>query len=114
MSSPYLIALGASFTLIRLMATYPSFDAKDPDSTLDYVWDWHCWIGDDELASASFVVEPDNGLSIVSTSIDPETSRALVWLTGGTVEQNYLVTCRITTSGGRTDDRTVFIRVESR
>ena len=97
------------------MAVYPSFDAKDPGSTLDYVWDWQCWMQeDDALVAASFSVDPDEGLVIMSSSTDPATSRALVWLSEGTEGENYLITCRIETSGGRIDERTAFMSISSR
>jgi hypothetical protein len=37
-----------------------------------------------------------------------------VWLSGGTVGERYTVTTRITTSAGRTDDRSIEIWVRQR
>jgi hypothetical protein len=39
------------------------------------------------------------------------TTTTTVWLSGGTAGYNYKVENRITTVGGRTDDRTLLIRV---
>jgi len=39
---------------------------------------------------------------------------ATVWLSGGTAGQSYIVTNRITTAAGRTEDRSFTIRVEER
>ena len=37
-----------------------------------------------------------------------------VWLSSGTVGEEYEITCRIVTNSGRTDDRTFIIEVQSR
>jgi hypothetical protein len=37
-----------------------------------------------------------------------------VWLAGGTVETRYSITCRVTTSAGRTDERTIKVTVVQR
>jgi hypothetical protein len=39
---------------------------------------------------------------------------ASAWLSGGTAGQSFTVTNRITTTGGRTEDRSFTIRVEER
>jgi len=37
-----------------------------------------------------------------------------VWLSGGTAGINYKVACLITTAAGRTDERTIWIKVVDR
>jgi hypothetical protein len=75
---------------------------KDPDSTLDYTWDWTEWLGEDVIDTAIFTAET---LTInLSTKTD---KTATVWLSGGVPYKTYKVTCRITTPANRTEDRTV-------
>lgn len=52
------------------------------------------------------------GITIDSQGNDSTT--ATVWLSGGTAGQEYAVTNRITTTAGRTDDRTILITVVER
>lgn len=84
---------------------------KDPDAVLDWVWDWNEWLDDGETISTSTFI-PSVGINVDSTSNTTKT--ATVWLSGGTAGQVYQVTNRITTSSGRTDDRSITIRVTER
>lgn len=84
---------------------------KDPDAVLDWVWDWNEWLDEGEIiASSTFIASV--GITIDSESNTTKT--ATVWLSGGTAGQVYQVTNRITTSSGRTDDRSITIRVTER
>ena len=83
---------------------------KDPDAILDYTVDWSRWLGTDTILASQWTVPTD--LTEVSAAHTP--TSATVWLSGGTVGQSYPVTNRITTTSGRTDDRTITIRVEER
>lgn len=84
---------------------------KDPDSTLDYTWDWSGWLPNgDTIAASVFLVS--NGLNVVTSTFT--TTNCTVWLSGGTSGQPYTVTNRVTTVQGRIDDRTITIRVEER
>ena len=84
---------------------------KDPDATLDYVWDWSEWLAADEIISTVAWIVPD-GINQGDTSNTDKT--ATIWLSGGTAIESYEITCRITTNQGRTDDRTQTIRVIDR
>jgi hypothetical protein len=81
---------------------------KDPDAVLDYEFDWSDWLpSGDTIASA--VVEAETGIVIDSQA---NTSTAVtVWLSGGTANTGYEVTCHITTAEARQDDRTITIHV---
>lgn len=72
---------------------------KHPDAVKDYTFDWTAWLGDDTIATATITTQA--GLTVDSQSKTATT--ATVWLSGGTKGQLYTVTCRITTTGGRTD-----------
>ena len=86
--------------------------AKDPQAVLDYAIDWTKWLDEvgDSIETSTWIVP--TGLTKVT---ETNTSKlATVWLSGGTVGENYTVTNRITTVGGRADDRSITIRVRER
>lgn len=83
---------------------------KDPDSVLDYVFNWADWLDTDTIASSSVTVPS----GITKDSDTNDTTTATVWLSGGTSGTEYAVTNRIVTAGGRTADRTIIISVHDR
>lgn len=85
---------------------------KDPQARLDYKFDWSEWLGSDTIATATFSVESGAGVTIATSSND-DTS-ATVWLTGGTAGMSATVTCHITTSINRQDDRSFIVVIEER
>ena len=83
---------------------------KDPDSVLDYVFNWADWLDTDEISSSSTTVATGLTKDTESTT----TTTATVWLSGGTSGTEYAVKNRIVTTGGRTADRTIIISVHDR
>ena len=83
---------------------------KDPSAVLDYSIDWTLWLDGDTIQTSSWTVP--QGLTKASETNNSTT--ATVWLSGGTVDQTYTVTNRITTANGRTDERSILIKVEDR
>jgi hypothetical protein len=86
----------------------PDFE-KDPDSTLDYLFNWNAELNGDTISDSEFLL-PD-GMTEVSTDFTDTT--ATIFVTGGNCGSNYRVTNRITTDGGRTLDQTITIAVRS-
>ena len=84
---------------------------KDPDAVLDYQWQWASWLATGDAIDTA-TVTADTGLVVDSSTATSDTVTA--WLSGGTAGENYRVTCRITTDGGRIDDRTATIKVRQR
>ena len=83
---------------------------KDPNAVLDYSIDWTRWLAGDQIAASEWIVA-----SGPTKRADSKTATsATVWLSGGTAGQSYIVTNRITTAAGRTEDRSFTIRVEER
>lgn len=80
---------------------------KDPNDTIDYVFNWKPELDGDTISSSSFVL-PD-GLTSVSTS--NTTTTATIFVSGGSEGQTYRITNRIVTAGGRTRDRTINVLV---
>ncbi|MBI2818111.1 MAG: hypothetical protein HYX72_14345 [Acidobacteria bacterium] len=83
---------------------------KDPEATLDYAVDWTRWLSGDTIQTSEWTVPA--GLTQVNAS--NTTTKATIWLSGGTAGQSYTVTNRITTAAGRTDERSITIRVQDR
>jgi hypothetical protein len=79
---------------------------KDPDAVLDYQWDWTDWLESDTISTV--VITVPTGLT--SSGNYKTTKKVTVWLSGGEVGHNYLVSCRITTVAGRVDERTIVIQ----
>ena len=83
---------------------------KDPAAILDYTVDWSKWLDADTIITSQWTVS--TGLAQVSSSNDLKSATA--WLSGGSAGQAYTATNRITTSGGRTDERSIIINVKDR
>lgn len=90
----------------------------DPNAVLDYTWPWgdENWLEADETIS-SFTFNVPDGLTEVedpAAQITEAGKSVTVWLSGGTDGVDYDVTCHITTSANREDDRTFRISVRVR
>lgn len=86
----------------------PQRFAKDPDAVLDYKFDWSRWLTDGETINSQ-TTTASTGVTVDSSSITDDGTSVTVWLSGGTPGNTYTVQSRITTSAGRTDDRTIQI-----
>ncbi|KKN36250.1 hypothetical protein LCGC14_0775400 [marine sediment metagenome] len=84
---------------------------KDPHAILDYGFDWNLWLATGETIVTSAWTIPDG---ITKDSDTNTTTTTTAWLSGGTAREEYLLVNRITTSAGRTEDRSVHIKVENR
>lgn len=94
---------------------------KDPDSMLDYSVDWSDWLGADDIASVVWFVDDVEGGVAEGDSLFVEIAYcfftdkvATVWLSQGVVRRSYDVTCRITTTSGRVDDRTFRVKINEK
>lgn len=88
----------------------PTID-KAPTALLDYPFDWTSWLAAGETI-VSNVVTVATGLT--NSLVTAGTTAVTVWLSGGTAGVSYLVTCKITTSAGRTDARSIRVIVRTR
>ena len=84
---------------------------KDPSAVLDYAFDWSGWLAAAETIT-DHTITADTGITVDSSTEDA--GKVTVWLSGGTAGINYKVACKITTSAGRTDERTIWIKVVDR
>lgn len=85
---------------------------KDPDAKLDYSWDWTAWLALISDTIASHLITAEAPLSVVSHSDDGHIVSAYV--SGGTAGATHSLACRITTVGGRIDERTVYLKIQER
>jgi len=85
----------------------PQAFEKDANAILDYTVDWTLWLDSDTISTSAWSAE--SGITVDSSS--SSTTSATVWLSGGTAGTVYMVTNRITTAAGRTDDRRLLIKV---
>lgn len=90
---------------------------KDPDAKLPFTLDWSTWLATvpgDTLASATWTVEAGMVQETTPAASFTAAGKATQWLSGGTAGVDYAATCRITTSAGRIDDRTITVQVRVR
>lgn len=83
---------------------------KDPLEVLDYTMDWNQWLGLDVLAGVNWSVPS----GIANAGNYSSQSTTTIWLVSGVSGVSYLVTCLVTTTGGRTGKRTIQINVGDR
>ena len=93
-----------------------SYILKDPAAVLDYCVDWGAqYLTPGELLAASdWTVVPNDpaGLSIAGSDFSATTSS--VKAAAGSAGKIYRLVNRICTDAGRTDERSILIRVEDR
>lgn len=91
---------------------------KDPNAELDYTFDWAPWLTpiSDTIASVSWILNDGTvivgGIALESQANTATTATAVI--SGGVVDTTELLTCRITTTGGRIDDRSIELRILNR
>lgn len=84
---------------------------KDPNAVLDYSIEWSKWLAGDRIQTSSWSV---SDAAIEAANDSNTATRTTAWLSGGVAGQSYIVTNRITTSGGRTDERSFVIQAQDR
>lgn len=85
---------------------------KDPAARLDYAVDWSATLlGGTTIAASDWQVEPA-GATVGATMLSPTRTGAVI--EGGVPGMVHRITNRITLSDGRSDDRSLVIRIEAR
>jgi hypothetical protein len=88
---------------------------KDPGAVLDYAVDWGAeYLGGDMLAQSAWTVSPaeSGGLTVDGSDFDPAVST--VKAGGGIAGRIYRLENRVVLASGRTDCRSIVVRVEKR
>ena len=86
---------------------------KDPNAVLDYEVDYTDWLaaaGDTLVAVTAAAVD----ITVNTAAIAPGGKKIVLWLSGGVLSKTASVTVRITTAGGRIDDRTIYFKIKQR
>lgn len=86
---------------------------KDPDSILRHAFDWTGWLDAGETITGTPTVT-SNDPALVVDQVSQADGVVSYRLSGGIAGAEYLVTCRINTSTGRRDDRSVRYRIGQR
>lgn len=89
---------------------------KDDDATLDFAFDWSDWLATSETIS-SYTITVPTGITLETVAPHAQSESAGVvtfWLSGGTANTWYKVACKIVTNAGRTDERTMDVKVLER
>lgn len=93
---------------------------KDADAILDYTFPWSDWLDGDAIDSAEITIAGSETMDLASNLDHASIPAAgyvisggsvVVWLKGGEVRDRAAVSCLITTTAGRTDERTFYVRV---
>ncbi|MBC7520238.1 MAG: hypothetical protein H7268_03980 [Sandarakinorhabdus sp.] len=88
---------------------------KDPAALVDYAVDWTAgYLVNQTITSSAWRVVPDGAGTIVVEAQSIEPGRTTATLSGGRNGCLYHVTNTVGTSDGRTDERTLVVRVEDR
>jgi hypothetical protein len=83
----------------------------DPQSKLDYGFDWSDWLKNGEtIITSTWAIAP--GLTKISDSFS--TSATTIWLKDGTAGESHTITNHVVTSQGREDDRSHVLKVKDR
>ncbi|MFZ4111473.1 MAG: hypothetical protein ACOYKQ_13510 [Polymorphobacter sp.] len=87
---------------------------KDPTAMIDFAIDWSANVpADRTLVESTWAVMPGGSESVVVTASVREALRSVATLGGGQQGQLYHVTNRVIFSDGRSDERTLVLRVEN-
>jgi hypothetical protein len=88
---------------------------KDPDSRIDYEFDWGAaYPGGQAVVASDWIAAPDEAGGIIVAAAAHDLMRATATLAGGRPGHVYRVTNRVTMSDGQIDERSMTLRVEER
>jgi hypothetical protein len=88
---------------------------KDPDAQLDYTIDWSAgYLDGQSITDSQWSVEPLEEGGVSAAPVPAGATRTAANLSGGRAGHVYRVRNRVTLSDGRSDDRSITLRVEER
>jgi len=87
-----------------------NWPAKDPDELLDYSLNWVNALGTDTIVTSDWSI---NSADLIENHKTNTATATVIWLEGGGLNQQYVVTNTIETAGGRIFQQSVNIRIAS-
>ncbi len=91
---------------------------KDPNAVIDYAIDWSAsyLLAGEEITASIWFILPQGAINDLSIDTIPPmvSGKASVFVAAGIAGKIYQLTNRITTNQGRTDERSITIRVEEK
>lgn len=87
---------------------------KDSNAILDYSTDWRQWLTLAGDSIATYSVFAAAGASVVVGTVIQNAGIIIAFISGGTPGKLDPVTYRVVTTGGRTDDRTIYLKILDR
>jgi hypothetical protein len=88
---------------------------KDPGAAIDYAVDWSAgYLAGQTVAESAWTAAPAEagGLAVEASAMLP--GKTVVTLAGGIAGHLYRITNKVRFSDGRSDERTLVVRVEER
>lgn len=87
---------------------------KDPNAILDYSTDWRQWLALAGDTIATHSVFAATGASVIVGTVIENAGIIIAFVSGGTPGNLDPVTYRVVTTNGRTDDRTIYLKILQR
>lgn len=93
---------------------------KDPDAEVDHSFNWDDGYLDDtvsppeSISTSAWAVSPADSPGLTISSDSKTLTVATAFFLGGIIGRVYVGTNTVTTSGGRTDERSLSVRIEER
>ena len=92
-----------------------SMMVKDPDSRIDFEFDWATAYPDGQaIVASAWTVAPAEAGGVTAVGMAHDLTQSTASLAGGVAGHVYRVTNRVTLSDGQIDERSMTIRVEER
>ncbi len=88
---------------------------KDPGASIDYAIDWSAgYLGGQTIAASTWRIAPDDAGGVTVAAAVTAPGRTVATLTGGERGKLYRITNMVVLSDGRSDERSLDLRVEDR
>ena len=85
------------------------YKTKDPDARLDYGVNWgEKWLNENDTIVASEWIIP---VGITGDNDSFSSVKTMIFLSGGTVGETYIIVNRITTNVGLINDASIFLSI---